>query len=448
MYPLMGIGANVAQTLGGIVLTLFSAGSAAAVSSRYQTLLFQMVGCMIAVMGIHHYVAHRAEKRQQKESLPSSGVDRRYKIQENKLVLDVGKEEKTNQENRQKTTKQKMSYGCVSRFKAIRKTDASGIFNVSKHHSSMMASFRKQSPVHSLATLPLISVSSEPTSTKRTESEPRKRPLKSIPQRKNAVTPSSSKKEEKKSEPTFWESIKTMTGSPVVKGLAVMTIAQALSVTCIEYVWRSHLNLAYPTAAAFTAFMGNVSTLIGLATGAMMILSPVLFNRVGWKGVASITPVLMTMGGMGFFVLCTAYHVLNQCGMTQLTSQILPITVSAGAFLWVLSRSTKFSLFKPSEEMVYIQMDKSQRTKSKAAVDVVGANLGKSGGSLLQQVYFIVHPFRNRMLLGTSRHFGWPSFSHHARHVWSVHGNDAWMEQSGWNISELPRKQNKRIRTP
>ena len=43
-------------------------------------------------------------------------------------------------------------------------------------------------------------------------------------------------------------------------------------------------------------------------------------------------------------------------------------------------------MFKPAEEMVYIGLDEQSRTKGKAAIDVAGAQTGKSMGSVLQQV--------------------------------------------------------------
>ena len=52
----------------------------------------------------------------------------------------------------------------------------------------------------------------------------------------------------------------------------------------------------------------------------------------------------------------------------------------------VFAKGAKFSMFKPAEEMVYIGLDEQSRTKGKAAIDVVGAQTGKSVGSILQQV--------------------------------------------------------------
>lgn len=61
-----------------------------------------------------------------------------------------------------------------------------------------------------------------------------------------------------------------------------------------------------------------------------------------------------------------------------------------GAALYVLTRSAKFSLFKPAEELIYIGLDEKARTSGKAAVDVLGAQLGKSSGALMQQVLLVV----------------------------------------------------------
>jgi AAA family ATP:ADP antiporter len=122
----------------------------------------------------------------------------------------------------------------------------------------------------------------------------------------------------------------------------------------------------------------------GVVTMALMLASPSLFKSIGWKGVAAATPQILLATGLIFFVACLLYQYLIPSLL------LLNVVVLGGAFVFVFSRSAKFSLFKPAEEMVYISLDQDGRTKGKAAIDVVGAQLGKASGSFLQQALLLI----------------------------------------------------------
>ena len=64
----------------------------------------------------------------------------------------------------------------------------------------------------------------------------------------------------------------------------------------------------------------------------------------------------------------------------------LMLAVAVGALQNILSKSSKYSLADPCKEMAYIPLDEESKTKGKAAIDVIGVPLGKSGSSLLQQI--------------------------------------------------------------
>jgi len=65
----------------------------------------------------------------------------------------------------------------------------------------------------------------------------------------------------------------------------------------LQVAWKNHLHMLHPSPAAYAAFMGNVAMWTGIVTGSLMFCSPIMFERLGWRGVAGITPRFMTLTG-------------------------------------------------------------------------------------------------------------------------------------------------------
>jgi len=91
-----------------------------------------------------------------------------------------------------------------------------------------------------------------------------------------------------------------------------------------------------------------------------MLASPLLFERLGWRGVASATPQILLYGGSAFFGACIAYqHCFGAAAVAAVASGataatmaggwLLALVVMGGALTIVFSKASKFSLFKPAE---------------------------------------------------------------------------------------------------
>ncbi|PNW69913.1 hypothetical protein CHLRE_17g697950v5 [Chlamydomonas reinhardtii] len=336
LYPLFGLGANVAQALAGFVLKFFSgpASHGGSFTWEVQSLMAVVMVFSVAALALHHAIsaqhnAHRAERRAAR--------------------------------NAERAAQQQ----ALSQAAAA--AAARGDAPAAAAPALQLASASVDLPAAAQPQLPKDAASTRP----------------------------------KKSKQSMGEIYRTLASSVPIRCLVVMSMAQGLCTNLMEFAWKSHIRLLYPTPAEFTSFLGDVSTWQGIVTGLLMVLSPTMFERLGWAGVAAATPQILLYGGGAFFAVAMAYQFVMAPAAAAATASgaaaaaaasaaVLQLLVYGGALLYVFSKSAKFSLFKPAEEMVYISLDEEGRTKGKAAIDVVGSQAGKSGGSVLQQVLLLL----------------------------------------------------------
>jgi AAA family ATP:ADP antiporter len=192
------------------------------------------------------------------------------------------------------------------------------------------------------------------------------------------------KKKKKKVKMGLKESAKFLVSSPYIRNLATLVISYGMCINLVEVSWKAKLKAAYPDPNAYSAFMGNFSSATGTVTLLMMLLGRKIFQKFGWGFAAKVTPTMIGVTGMIFYAL-TLFAPFFEPIAAGLGTTPLMLAVLVGAAQNILSKSSKYSLFDPCKEMAYIPLDQDSKTKGKAAVDVVGNPLGKSGGALIQQ---------------------------------------------------------------
>jgi AAA family ATP:ADP antiporter len=198
-------------------------------------------------------------------------------------------------------------------------------------------------------------------------------------------------KKAKKEKPkmSLKESFAYLLRSKYILCLAVLVISYGISIQLVEVTWKHQLKLQYPNPNEYSAFMGYFSTAIGAITILMMLfVGGNVIRRFGWGTAAQITPVVLLITGVGFFSFVIFRD--NLAGVVSyLGTSPLMLAVLFGAAQNIMSKSAKYSLFDPTKEMAYIPLDQEAKVKGKAAIDVVGARLGKSGGALINQALIV-----------------------------------------------------------
>ncbi|MES2215515.1 MAG: NTP/NDP exchange transporter [Pseudomonadota bacterium] len=205
----------------------------------------------------------------------------------------------------------------------------------------------------------------------------------------NAESKSSKKKKAKLS---LGESFKLIFSSKYLGLIAILVLAYGISVNLVEGIWKSKIRELYPTREAYTAYMGEFQGWMGLGSIIFMIIGSNILRRVQWCTAAMLTPIMMLITGLAFFCFIFFGDDLSRHLIGILSFPPLVAAVTIGMIQNVLSKATKYSLFDSTKEMAYIPLEDELKSKGKAAVDVVGGRLGKSGGGLIQSTFFILLP--------------------------------------------------------
>ena len=200
------------------------------------------------------------------------------------------------------------------------------------------------------------------------------------------------KKKKSKTKMSIGESIKYLSRSKYLGCIAFIVMAYGVSINLVEVIWKSQVKAAYSNPAEYTNFMGHFSTITGIVTLFMFLfVSHNVIRRVGWTMAACVTPVVLLITGV-FFLNFIVFKDFFIGYLATMGTSPLMMAVIFGAAQNIMSKSSKYSLFDPTKEMSYIPLDEESKTKGKAAIDVVAARLGKSGGSLVQQFLMLFVP--------------------------------------------------------
>ncbi|CAJ1960831.1 unnamed protein product [Cylindrotheca closterium] len=180
----------------------------------------------------------------------------------------------------------------------------------------------------------------------------------------------------KKEKMSIAESAKFLASSQYLRLIATLVLGYGLSINFTEIIWKSLVKKQYPDPLDYQRFMGNFSSAVGLATCIVIFFGVHVIRLLGWRVGAMATPGIMAVLAIPFF----GCIILGLDNLDRLKWAVILGTIQS-----LLSKTSKYALFDPTTQMAYIPLDQESKVKGKAAIDVLGSRIGKSGGSLIQQ---------------------------------------------------------------
>lgn len=199
----------------------------------------------------------------------------------------------------------------------------------------------------------------------------------------------------KKSKPklSMLESFKYLFTSPHLLCIALLVFSYGITINFLDVLWKGQLKVyTHGDFNAYTAYMGSFSKTTGLIAMPLMLIGGNILRRLSWLHAASIVPTVMLVTGSAFFGLVYYGHFCDAAMPVIYTLTPVALAVQFGFWQNAITKASKYSLFDPTKEMAYIPLDDELKTKGKAAVDVAGGRIGKSGGSLTFTILLTLLP--------------------------------------------------------
>lgn len=171
--------------------------------------------------------------------------------------------------------------------------------------------------------------------------------------------------------------------------ILILVLSYSITINLLEIQWKHQLNLfCKGNRGIYNGYMGLYSSITGIVTIFFGIfISTRLLHSGKWFRAAIITPLLFLIAGGLYFV-----HIINPNLLHFIFAKfsVSPLAFSAasGGIVIILLKAFKYTLFDPTKEIAYIPLNEELRTKGKAAVDVLGSNLGESSSGYIHIILF------------------------------------------------------------
>ncbi|ADE30029.1 NTP/NDP exchange transporter Tlc4 [Rickettsia prowazekii] len=191
---------------------------------------------------------------------------------------------------------------------------------------------------------------------------------------------------------TIAKSFQMILSSRHIRLIATLLICYGIAINLVEGPWKAAATKIYKTPTEYAAFIGSYLSYTGVFTIFFVLLGSNIVRRMGWFTSAVITPSIVFITGILFFAVNNFEGFAGLIIANFILTDPALVAITIGAIQNVLSKSSKYTLFDSTKEMAYVPLEPEIKISGKAAADVIGTKLGKSGSAFLQSLIFIILP--------------------------------------------------------
>ena len=196
----------------------------------------------------------------------------------------------------------------------------------------------------------------------------------------------------KKNQLSLKESFKMIVKSRYIRLITLLLFCYGVAINLVEGPWKAEATKIYTNPTDFAVFVGNYISYTGILTLIFVVIGSNIVRRLGWLSAAIITPFMVLITGMLFFMISNFKPIAGFAMVFFVLTDPVMIAIIIGAIQNVLSKASKYTLFDSTKEMSYVPLNEELKTRGKAAADMIGTKLGKSSSAFLQSMLFVIIP--------------------------------------------------------
>src|SRR5262249_43282653 len=161
----------------------------------------------------------------------------------------------------------------------------------------------------------------------------------------------------------FCESLSTVANSKYLLCIAAIVVSYNLVIHMVEVIWKDRLRELCPSPNEYNVYMNNLTSTMGIISTTAALVMVGIIRKLGWTKTALITPLVLFLTTVAFFVCLLADNTLSPFASMLLGTTPLALAVFLGSLQNCFTKAAKYSLFDTTKEMSFIPLAPEYKLK-------------------------------------------------------------------------------------
>ncbi len=173
--------------------------------------------------------------------------------------------------------------------------------------------------------------------------------------------------------------------------MVIIVVGYNIVYNLADVMWTYKVDQVYQTSKDLNAYMNYITVLTGIvAVTCAFLISGNVIRRFGWTIAAMITPLVWFLTSIGFFAGLAFEHTMIFDILATFIGNPANFVLLLGSIQICLGRGCKYTVFDEAKEIAFIPLPRENQRKGKAIVDGLASRFGKSGGSMIYLMLFML----------------------------------------------------------